>query len=167
MRTSLLVYYQMMPIDQHKAAGTGKTPPQPEGADDNRIHREDDRNHWSKGEEAYPGGGVNGPVQQDKHDYKTHYGETAYGGGQHRYDAPATGEDANQSPHKDQTVFGGQQGVFDAQDAPQGARPAPGHKLSRDEGPRDREGAPAREGKAGSRGIIPGAGADKGPPEGK
>lgn len=29
--------------------------------------------------------GIDGPIEKDRKDYKTHYGETAYGGGQKRY----------------------------------------------------------------------------------
>ena len=68
-------------------------------------------------------GGVHGPVKDNDADYKTHYGETAYGGGQKRY--------------------GGQ---------------APVQDLSKGDDGR-------AEGKAGSKATLPGAGADRGPPE--
>lgn len=71
------------------------------------------------------GPGVNGPIEKDRHDYKTHYGETAYGGGQKRY--------------------GGQPPVEDQSQGDDGRA----------------------EGKAGSKGTVPGAGADRGPPDGK
>lgn len=37
--------------------------------------------------------GVTGPVKKDRADYKTHYGETAYGGGQKRYGGQPPVED--------------------------------------------------------------------------
>jgi hypothetical protein len=72
------------------------------------------------------GGGVNGPVEKDRLGYKTHYGETAYGGGQTRYD--------------------GQPPVSEAETG-------------------SRRNTPRREGKAGSKATMPGAGADHGPPD--
>lgn len=39
------------------------------------------------------GRGVDGPVEKDLQGYKTHYGETAYGGGQKRYGGQAPVED--------------------------------------------------------------------------
>lgn len=71
------------------------------------------------------GPGVDGPIEKDRSDYKTHYGETAYGGGQKRY--------GGQPPVEDQC---------------QG-------DIGR------------AEGKAGSKATLPGAGADRGPPDGK
>lgn len=143
--------------NKQKPDGNGQ--PDVEGADDARVHAGDDRNQWSKGEEDYPGGGVNGPVKRDRDDYHTHYGETAYGGGQKRY--------GDQEPHFDQTVHGGQQGVHapDAEKDPgffsgKGHSDNQGHEV--DSAVREH-----REGAAGSRGMIPGAGADKGPPDGK
>lgn len=72
----------------------GKHDEQPvSGAKDERVHAGDARNRWQKGQSAYPGGGVNGPVEEDKRGYKTHYGETTYGGGQKRYDGQPPVED--------------------------------------------------------------------------
>lgn len=70
--------------------------------------------------------GVNGPVEKDRHGYKTHYGETAYGGGQTRYDGQPPISKADTGSRRD---------------------------------------IPRREGKAGSKATMPGAGADQGPPD--
>lgn len=112
-------------------------PSQPpvEGVKDARRHAPDGRNAWRKGEEAYPGGGVNGPLQQDRADYASHYGEARYT--KAGPIPPSTSRPP--TPHADQTVHGGQQGVLG------GAAPS------------------RSEGHAGSRGSVPGAGADKGP----
>ena len=40
--------------------------------------------------------GVTGPVEEDHADYKTHYGETAYGGGQKRYGGQPPVEDLSE-----------------------------------------------------------------------
>lgn len=74
--------------------------------------------------------GTDGPIGKDAQGYRTHYGETAYGGGQKRY--------GDQPP-----VTKAEAGV-----------------------PRDGDAGRA-EGKAGSKATLPGAGADKGPPDGK
>lgn len=120
--------------DRLKPDGEGQPPI--EGAEDARVHRSDKRNSWRKGEEAYPGGGVNGPLKDDPDGYKTHYGESAYGGGQKRFGkqpvGPTSGADA------------------------QSRKAAPGDDPAIHD---------ALKGRAGSRGIIPGAGADKGPPD--
>ncbi len=90
---------------------------------DERVQAGDARNRWRGGKNAYPGGGMAGPVERNKADYKTHYGEDSYGGGQKHYEGPVPVDDVN--AHDDN-------------------RP---------------------EGKAGSKATVPGAGADRGPPD--
>lgn len=74
------------------------------GAKDERVHAGDARNKWKGGKSAYPGGGVNGPVEKDRQDYKTHYGETAYGGGQGRYGGQPAVTDEEIATNEDRSI---------------------------------------------------------------
>lgn len=103
---------------------------------------EDDRVRPSEGlagcDNVRPQDGVDGPITADREGYRTYYGETAYAGGQYR---------AGGKPRDGQSVHGGQQGSHGR---------GPDHDPAIDD---------PRRGLAGSRGVIPGAGADKGPEE--
>lgn len=89
---------------------------------------QDERNRPDGAREARTPEARGGPMAKDRAGYRTHFGETAYGGGQSRY--------AGQSPVPKSEAGG----------PPQGDKGRP-------------------EGRAGSKATLPGAGADKGPPD--